>query len=135
MMCQWVEIQPNTQYTVTGWGLTPVSLTTTAAFLFLKFTDINHNQIGLGKMSGQIDSSSSVNTWIPLSVTAVAPSSAFYAQVCAGTGLIFDFDPQIHAVHFDDLNLSAIPEPNTQAILTTGLGMWLWFRRGRLAKT
>ena len=131
MICQWVVVQPNNRYALSGWGLTPVQLTTTTAFLFLRFSDINHNLIGLGNRSGEIDASSPVNTWVPLSVTATAPTGAAYAQVIAGTGLIFNFNPQIHAVYFDDLDLKAIPEPHTPAVLTPGLAIWLCLRRGR----
>lgn len=131
LIYQWATVEPGVQYALTGWGLTPIKLETTTAFLFLRFSDINHASLGLGRRSGEIDSLSPVNTWIPMSVTATAPAGAAYAQIMAGGGLTLNFAPWMNAVYFDDLNFTSIPEPQSLTLITIGLSLSLLSRNGR----
>jgi hypothetical protein len=116
------------QFTMTGFALTPTAIAGGANFGQLQITffsgpngtgsDIGTVETGgVGaKASAQVNSTSPVGVWIPLSVTATAPAGAQSMQ--AFTIVI---DQNATAVYFDDLTLDLIPEPSTIAMTLTGL--------------
>jgi hypothetical protein len=100
---------PGADYTLTGFGLTPTTLGSSAfASLILFFSDSNGILLGSYYNSAPITSSSSVGTWLPLAVSQVAPANA--ATVSAEVTL-FNYSPG-DAVYFDDLSLTIVPEPS-----------------------
>jgi hypothetical protein len=116
---QGVAATPGTQYTLTGWGYTPNTLGSgSSGFLILFFSDANGRLLGAYNMSDiQISSTSPANTWIQMSETHTAPAGT--AFVYAET-TIWDPAPG-DAVYFDDLNLTAVPEPSRLPLLGLGL--------------
>ncbi len=71
---------------------------------------------GNAKVGNHVDSTTPLNTWVPLSVTATAPTGAQSVQVF---DLVLDQTPI--TVYFDDHNLVLVPEPSTVAMALTGL--------------
>lgn len=132
----------NPHYIMTGFGLTPAAITpavTSYGVLEITFfSGPNGTGVNLGTAetpgNGQfsavhIDSTTPLNTWVSMTVTAHAPVSAqsvgFYA-------LVLDQTPT--HVYFDDLTAAqVIPEPSSYALVLTGLGGLVMLARKRRA--
>jgi hypothetical protein len=124
---QWVTAQPSSQYTLSGWALTPIRLVNDrVGYFVLTFCDSNHVAIGQGIRSSRISSSSPINSWLPLTVTATAPVGAAYARVAVSVPIVQLPGLESNAIYYDDVSL-AVPEPSSQALVAIFSG-WLWLR-------
>ncbi|MEI8045125.1 MAG: hypothetical protein WCL11_27180 [Verrucomicrobiota bacterium] len=125
---QWVAAQPGSQYTLSGWSMTPIRLVNDrVGYLVLTFCNSSHVAIGQGIRSSTISSSTPANSWVPLSVTATAPAGTVYARVSVSVPLVQILSPASNAIYYDDLSL-AVPEPSSQALLVATFSGWLWLR-------
>jgi hypothetical protein len=123
---QQLAVTPGAAYQLSGWGFTPNTLGSSSfGSLILFFTDANGALLGQYLTSNPFTSASPANTWTQLSVDGTAPANAAY--VSAETSL-FDPGPG-DALYFDDLSLTAAPEPSVLAVLSAGLGLGLLVRR------
>jgi hypothetical protein len=116
-----------TDYSLTGWALTPQKLSSSYSqgSLILFFADASDHLIGQFLGSALLTSNSPASTWIQLSVTGTAPANA--AFVYAET-LLWNPGPG-DAIYFDDLSLTVVPEPSALAVLSASLGLGLLGRR------
>jgi len=116
-------------YTMTAFGLTPATAANVpnswGALQITYFAGTNGTGANLGtvetspgnaKVGNHVDSTTPLNTWVPLSVTATAPAGAQSMQVF---DLVLDQTPM--NVYFDDQDLELVPEPSTVAMALTGL--------------
>lgn len=116
-------------WTMTGFGMTPTLLNGNPGFGLLQitfFSGPNGTGTDLGTVetspgnafaSAQINNTTTPGAWTPLSVTAHAPAGAQSMQAFA---LVVDFNSTgVEGVYFDDLTL--VPEPNSIALVLTGL--------------
>jgi hypothetical protein len=129
------------QFTMSGFGLTTAALTG-GDFGLLQityFSGANGTGSNLGTVETspgnadgsavQINGTSALNTWIPMSVTATAPTGSQSMQAFAIT-----IDPvaMTAPIYFDNMTLTATaaPEPSTLALAGLGsLGMLSLLRR------
>lgn len=126
-------------FTLSGFGLTTAALTPDASFGVLQltyFSGANGTGSNLGTVesspgnaysSAQINSTSAVNTWIPLSVSATAPVGTMSVQA-----FVITIDQSAAPIYFDNLNLTAtaVPEPSTLALAGMGgMGILTLLRR------
>ena len=129
---QWVAAQPGSQYTLSGWAMTPVQLVDErVGYFVLTFCNSNDVAIGQGIRSSTISSLTPVNSWVPLSVTATAPAGAAYAQVSVSVPIVQIFPEPSNAIYYDDLSL-AVPEPSSQALVVVAFSGWFWLRSRRV---
>jgi hypothetical protein len=125
---QLVSAVPGATYDLTGFGFTPATLGSQAfASLVLYFTDSGGHLLGADYTSSPIDSSSSVGSWLPLSISQDAPANAI--NVFAEVTMINDSPGD--AVYFDDLTLSIVPEPSLVIPVGLGFGSYLVRRSKR----
>lgn len=130
---------PGEVFTMTGFGLTTAALAPGATFAQLQITYFNgfgpgatnlgtvETSPGNAMGSAQINSTSPLNTWIPLSVTATAPTGTQAVQVFAIT-----IDQTPAPIYFDDMTLTSTPEPGSLALV--GLGSLAMLSRSRRRK-
>jgi hypothetical protein len=138
---QTLPASPGQVYTMTAFGLTPVSPAAVpnswGALQITYFSGTNGTGTNLGtvettpgnaKVGNHVDSTTPINTWIPLSVTATAPAGTQSMQIF---DLVLDQTPI--NVYFDDYDLELVPEPSTVAMALTGLfGLVAFAKRRRV---
>lgn len=110
-------------FDVSGWGLTPTTLSAGGqGLLLVDFLDSSQNLINSGGTvfyeMGSLTSSTPTQTWTSLSGSVTAPAGTAYIEVEAElfNGAAGD------SVYFDDLSVTAVPEPAPVILLTTALG-------------
>ena len=130
---------PGQQFELTGFGLTPTVLAGNPGFGILQvaYFDSAGNNLGTvetgagnAKASAQINGGSTINTWLPLD-TGIATAPAGTVKIQAFT-LVVDFNSPAagESVYFDDLNLTAVPEPASLGIVAVaGVGLLARSRR------
>jgi hypothetical protein len=121
------------QFELTGFGFTPTVLAGNPGFgiVQIAYFDAGGNNLGTvetgagnAKGSAQINGGSAINTWIPLD-TGIATAPAGTASIQAFT-LVVDFNGPAagEGVYFDDLNLTAVPEPASLGMIgVAGFGL------------
>lgn len=118
---QLVRVTPQVTYAVSGWGFTPSPSTFAGigqGFLMVAFLDGNGGIIDTSGTAfypmGSINSSTPALTWTFLSGSVTAPPTAVNLEVIpelfsGSTG---------NAVYYDDISVTAIPEPSALALLS-----------------
>jgi hypothetical protein len=131
MAVQYLPAAPGAVYTLSGWGYTPSPLNYGLGVLVLSFMDANHQLLGnLIDSPDRITFQSTPGTWIPMSVTATAPSNAAFVYV---NTLFWNSSAETPgtAIYFDDVTLAAVPEPSILGLLVLGaiISGWVRYRR------
>jgi hypothetical protein len=137
---QFLSASAGMQFDLTGYGYISSALTgnSEAILQITFFSGLNGAGSNLGTVattpgnaqpSNPINSSSPLDTWIPLSEDNVtAPVGTESIGVYCIT-----LDANAASANFDDLTLTTVPEPSTYALAGLGLGT-LFFWRQRLAR-
>lgn len=113
-------------FDVSGWGLTPTKLSAGGqGLLLVNFLDSSQNLINSGGtvfyQMGSINSSTQAQSWTSLSGSVTAPTGTAYIEVEAElfNGAAGD------SVYYDDMSVTAVPEPSPVIVLGTALGLLL----------
>jgi PEP-CTERM motif len=135
---QFLTSSAGSEYDLTGFGYTPTALTgASAGFLQVTFfSGVDGAGSNLGTVetsagnalpSNEITSTSPTGSWISLN-TGIFQAPAGTESLAVYTLVL---DANATSVYFDNLNLTAVPEPSSLALLGAGLGIpfYLWRRR------
>lgn len=125
---QSVPAEPGVTYTFTAWGLVPAPLYMgkSESALTMLFVDAYGSQVGISALPF-MNATTPANTWVSASLTFTAPphTTALLVDVA-----LYGTSPGA-VVYYDDLSLTAIPEPSSFVVLIPGVGMLLGVRRRR----
>lgn len=122
---QYIGAVPGQQYRVSTWAFTPATLPAgLRGVLIMFFTDSNGSLLGNYNLAPHIvDQTTPANTWVELSLTFTAPSQAVSVYVEPTLiNLASGTLPTGPAVYFDDVSLTAVPEPSCLAMILLGIG-------------
>lgn len=113
---------------LSGTYATPVAVQLT--FLDSGLNNLGTVETGSGNNAGGFTfTASSLNTWLPASVSGTAPAGTAYAEVY----LMFMDNAQTatDSIYFDNASLTLVPEPTSLALLVMGLGLPFYVSRRR----
>lgn len=112
---------PSSLFTLSAYFNVNDHVPAAAAFVNISFYNAAYALLGGPPSSGLI-LDTNINTWEPISVSAIGPAGTKYAvsQVLYDDNTLLGVDGVVHAGYVDSAALRVVPEPSAMALLAMG---------------